>query len=77
MEVGNDPAMTMGTCQGCTVYLIDSFDAVLALSNDTNVTTRPTFKPSFVDWMPEILPNDLKENGAKNWPERARVAGVA
>jgi glutathione S-transferase len=30
---------------------------------------RPTFKPSFLDWIPERLANDLAANGKTSWPE--------
>ena len=29
----------------------------------------PSFKPSFLDWIPDGLKNDLATNGAKSWPE--------
>ncbi len=31
--------------------------------------TRPTFAPSFVDWMPEQLAEEMRLNGRKSWPE--------
>jgi ganglioside-induced differentiation-associated protein 1 len=35
----------------------------------SRVRERPTFKPSFLDWIPDGLKNDLQSNGAKSWPE--------
>lgn len=43
----------------------------------TAIRSRPTFKSSFVDWMPESLTNDLRDNGAKSWPEVARILEIA
>ncbi len=41
------------------------------------VQQRPAFKPSFVDWVPDSLRNDLKENGAKSWPEVTALLDIA
>jgi glutathione S-transferase len=30
---------------------------------------RPTFHPAFVRWMPEALATEMRENGARSWPE--------
>ncbi len=30
---------------------------------------RPTFRPAFLDWIPEGLTNDLAVNGKKSWPD--------
>ena len=40
------------------------------------ITSRPTFKPNLLDWVPEELTNDLKENGARSWPEVARILNI-
>ncbi|MGD9921375.1 MAG: glutathione S-transferase family protein [Pseudorhodoplanes sp.] len=33
------------------------------------VRSRPSFKPSFLDWIPDGLRNDLAANGARSWPQ--------
>jgi ganglioside-induced differentiation-associated protein 1 len=38
---------------------------------------RPSFKPSLLDWVPPDLTRDLRENGARSWPEVARILGIA
>ncbi|MGE0628845.1 MAG: glutathione S-transferase family protein [Hyphomicrobiaceae bacterium] len=40
------------------------------------IRARPAFEPSFVAWMPESLTADLRDNGAKSWPDVARIIGV-
>lgn len=40
------------------------------------ITTRPSFKPMMLDWVPEQLTNDLRENGAKSWPDVAKILGI-
>ena len=42
-----------------------------------NIKARPTFAATFLDWMPEQLTADLKENGAKSWPEVAEILEIA
>lgn len=42
-----------------------------------NIKARPTFKPAFLDWMPEQLTEDLKTNGARSWPEVAGILDIA
>ena len=42
-----------------------------------NIESRPTFKPTFLDWMPEQLTEDLKTNGAESWPEVVRILDTA
>jgi glutathione S-transferase len=37
------------------------------------IEQHPHFKSSFIDWVPEDLTNDLRENGKKSWPEVARI----
>jgi ganglioside-induced differentiation-associated protein 1 len=33
------------------------------------VKERPTFKPALLDWMPQELAAEMRENGQKSWPE--------
>ena len=40
------------------------------------VQDNPNFKSCFIDWVPEDLTNDLRENGAKSWPEVAEILGI-
>ena len=40
------------------------------------VEARPNFKGVFLDWVPEDLTNDLRENGAMSWPEVARILEI-
>ena len=42
-----------------------------------NLKARPTFGPTFLDWMPAQLTEDLKTNGAKSWPEVAKILDIA
>jgi ganglioside-induced differentiation-associated protein 1 len=41
------------------------------------VQARPSFKPAFIEWMPESLANDLITNGRKSWPEVAKILALA
>ncbi len=41
------------------------------------IKSRPTYKPAFLDWMPEQLTRDLRENGARSWPEVADILEIA
>jgi glutathione S-transferase len=43
------------------------FARIEALSN---------FKKCLLDWVPEDLTNDLRENGAKSWPEVAKILEI-
>ena len=36
----------------------------------------PNFKRCLIDWVPEPLTNDLRENGAKSWPEVAKILEI-
>lgn len=38
---------------------------------------RPSFKPQILDWIPESLTTDLRTYGPKNWPDVARIVGIA
>ena len=40
------------------------------------IEARPNFKKCLIDWVPEDLANDLRENGAKSWPEVARILEI-
>ena len=40
------------------------------------VESRPNFKRVFLDWVPEELTNDLRDNGAKSWPEVAKILEI-
>lgn len=42
----------------------------------TAIEALPNFKPCFIDWVPEELTNDLRENGTKSWPEIARILEI-
>lgn len=42
-----------------------------------DVRVRPTFASSFDAWMPESLTRGLAENGARSWPEVARILDIA
>jgi glutathione S-transferase len=33
------------------------------------IRSRPSFSSAFVDWMPEELTTEMRENGRKSWPE--------
>ena len=33
------------------------------------IKARPTFEPAFVKWMPQTLADEMRENGARSWPE--------
>jgi len=37
------------------------------------VKERPTFKPALLDWMPQDLAAEMRENGRKSWPEVTRL----
>jgi ganglioside-induced differentiation-associated protein 1 len=41
------------------------------------IQARPTFKPSLLDWIPDGLAADLRQNGARSWPEVARILAIA
>lgn len=40
------------------------------------IEARPNFKKCLIDWVPEDLTNDLRENGAKSWPEVAKILEI-
>ena len=40
------------------------------------IEARPNFKKCLIDWIPQDLANDLRENGAKSWPEVAKILDI-
>ncbi len=40
------------------------------------VKKLPNFKKCLIDWVPEDLTNDLRINGAKSWPEVAKILEI-
>jgi len=40
------------------------------------IEAHPNFKSCFLDWVPDHLTKDLRENGAKSWPEVAEILGI-
>ena len=42
----------------------------------TAIEARPNFKTCFLDWVPDHLTDDLRENGAKSWPEVAKILEI-
>ena len=40
------------------------------------IEARPNFKKCLIDWIPEDLANDLRENGTKSWPEVANILDI-
>ena len=40
------------------------------------IEARPNFKKCLIDWVPEDLTNDLRENGARSWPEVAKILEI-
>ncbi|MEL7345791.1 MAG: glutathione S-transferase family protein [Pseudomonadota bacterium] len=41
-----------------------------------NIEARPNFKKCFLDWVPDHLTDDLRENGSKSWPEVAKILEI-
>jgi ganglioside-induced differentiation-associated protein 1 len=39
------------------------------------IRERPTFKPSFIDWMPPELIQEMRVNGEKSWPQIHSLLG--
>lgn len=37
------------------------------------ITSRPTYRTTFLDWCPEDLTNDLKTFGSQTWPDVKRI----
>lgn len=40
------------------------------------VKERPAFKPALLDWMPEQLAGEMRDNGRRSWPEIATLLAV-
>ena len=40
------------------------------------VEALPNFKKCLIDWVPDDLVNDLRENGAQSWPEVAKILEI-
>ena len=40
------------------------------------VQARPSFEPALLKWVPAQLAEDLKTNGARSWPEVAKILGI-
>ena len=40
------------------------------------VEALPNFKKCLIDWVPDELANDLRENGAQSWPEEAKILEI-
>jgi glutathione S-transferase len=40
------------------------------------IQAMPNFKTCFIDWVPDHLTNDLRENGKKSWPEVAAILNI-
>jgi len=41
------------------------------------VRARPTFRPSFVDWLPAELAAEMRANGERSWPAIGSLLGIA
>jgi len=42
----------------------------------TRIEALPNFKPNLIDWVPDHLTSDLRDNGAKSWPEVAEILEI-
>lgn len=42
----------------------------------TAIEAHPHFQSSLLDWVPDHLTNDLRDNGAKSWPEVAKILEI-
>lgn len=40
------------------------------------IESMPNFRQCLIDWVPEDLTNDLRENGKKSWPEVAKILEI-
>lgn len=40
------------------------------------VEALPNFKKCLIDWVPDELANDLRENGTQSWPEVAKILEI-
>ena len=41
------------------------------------IKARASFQPAIWDWMPDELTGQLRDNGAKSWPEVADILGIS
>lgn len=42
----------------------------------SRIEANEHFQGCFLDWLPDHLTNDLRENGAKSWPDVARILEI-
>jgi len=42
----------------------------------TRIEALPNFQANLIDWVPDHLKNDLRDNGAQSWPEVARILEI-
>jgi hypothetical protein len=42
----------------------------------SRIKSRPSFKPSFLDWCSKDLTNDLRNFGSQSWPEVAQILKI-
>ncbi|PYG34511.1 glutathione S-transferase family protein [Pelagimonas varians] len=40
------------------------------------IEALPNFKTCLIDWVPEDLTNDLRDNGAQSWPDIAKILEI-
>jgi glutathione S-transferase len=40
------------------------------------VRARPTFRPAFIDWVPDALAREMRANGERSWPAIRELLGV-
>ena len=40
------------------------------------IEALPNFQTNLIDWVPDHLKNDLRDNGAQSWPEVARILEI-
>ncbi|MBN1239489.1 MAG: glutathione S-transferase N-terminal domain-containing protein [Gammaproteobacteria bacterium] len=41
------------------------------------VRERPAFAPALIEWVPDDLANEMRENGRRSWPDVAALLGIA
>lgn len=41
------------------------------------VRSRPTFRPAFLEWLPEALEQEMRANGEQSWPAIAALLEIA
>lgn len=42
----------------------------------SRIEAMPNFQKCLIDWVPDHLTDDLRENGAKSWPEVAKILNI-